>query len=64
MAYLFISHDLDVVRLLCDRLCVLQPQHPVTQSLIASRPCPGYAEEGRAAAQPTAGEAVRRAIAK
>ncbi|MEL6381370.1 MAG: oligopeptide/dipeptide ABC transporter ATP-binding protein [Cyanobacteria bacterium J06626_18] len=54
MSYLFISHDLNVVKLLCDRVLVMylgklvetgpveaifsQPRHPYTQSLIAAIP--------------------------
>jgi len=54
MAYVFVSHDLNVVRLLCDRVVVMYlgrvveagpaqavfdaPHHPYTQSLIAAVP--------------------------
>lgn len=54
MSYLFISHDLNVVRLLCDRILVmylgklvetgpvddifLRPRHPYTQALISAIP--------------------------
>jgi peptide/nickel transport system ATP-binding protein len=56
MAMLFISHDLDVIRLICDRIVVLylgrimeigpaesvcgNPRHPYTQALLAAVPRP------------------------
>ena len=62
MSYLFVSHDLNVVRLLCSRVIVMylgkvievapveelfvQPRHPYTQALIAAIPDP--ARKGQA----------------
>ena len=56
MSYLFVSHDLDVVRLLCDRIAVMylgkiieigataalleRPAHPYTRALLAATPDP------------------------
>ncbi|MDR2325261.1 MAG: ATP-binding cassette domain-containing protein [Acidovorax sp.] len=60
LTLLFISHDLDVVEYLCDRVVVLylghvmeiaptealyaQPQHPYTQALLAAAPLPDPAQ--------------------
>ncbi|MDX7950837.1 ABC transporter ATP-binding protein [Lichenihabitans sp. Uapishka_5] len=56
MSYLFVSHDLDVVRLICDRIAVMYlgkiieigttesllrvPAHPYTRALLAATPDP------------------------
>ncbi len=63
MSYLFVSHDLNVVRLLCSRIVVMYlgrvveaaptqalftaPRHPYTQALIAAIPDPARRNEAR-----------------
>lgn len=67
-AMLFVSHDLDVVRLMCDRVLVLYrgrvvetgpvdaligaPRHPYTQALVASMPGHGERSASALHAQP------------
>src|SRR4051794_2331395 len=64
MSYLFVSHDLNVVRLLCSRVVVMylgkvvesapaealftKPSHPYTQALVAAIPDPARRGEARA----------------
>ena len=63
MSYLFVSHDLNVVRLLCSRIVVMYlgkivemapaealftaPRHPYTQALVAAIPDPARRGEAR-----------------
>jgi oligopeptide/dipeptide ABC transporter ATP-binding protein len=70
MAYLFVSHDLNVVRLLCDRVLVMYlgkiveagpaeqlfraPRHPYTKALIAALPSADH--RGRAQSRGLAGD--------
>ena len=71
LTMLFISHDLDVVELMCDRIAVLYlgrimeigpaddvvraPRHPYTRALLAASP---KADPGRAARSPAAARAT------
>ena len=72
LTYLFIGHDLSVVRHLCDRLAVMYlgrimetgtsekvfaaPQHPYTQALIDAVPAPDPQGEAARAPAPLGGE--------
>jgi oligopeptide/dipeptide ABC transporter ATP-binding protein len=69
MAYLFVSHDLNVVRLLCDRVLVMYlgkivesgpasevfaaPRHPYTEALVSALPHPPITRAGGDATVPS-----------
>ena len=71
LTLVFVSHDLSVVRHVCDRIAVMQqgevvevapteqlftaPQHPYTESLLAAVPDLGAALAGRTAQDLAAG---------
>jgi peptide/nickel transport system ATP-binding protein len=68
LSYLFVSHDLNVVRLLCDRILVMylgrivesgpagevfgSPAHPYTRALLSAVPTPGVSSRDRRVALP------------
>src|SRR5207302_10034194 len=72
LTYLFIAHDLSVVRHLCQRVAVMylgrvvelaecdelfdNPLHPYTRALLAAVPVPDPAVEAERAFQPVRGE--------
>jgi oligopeptide transport system ATP-binding protein len=72
LTYLFIAHDLSVVRHLCQRVAVMylgrvvelascdevfeRPQHPYTKALLAAVPVPDPAVEAERTFQPLSGE--------
>ena len=78
LTYLFIAHDLSVVRHLCQRVAVMylgrvvelaecdelfdNPLHPYTKALLAAVPVPDPAVEAERAFQPVAGVDFRRHV--